>query len=135
MSNKFEPLKSGEVIAFSVYDDYDENIKYEEGMFKMSPTFKKSELEENIKDLLLNFNRYYVDARTKLLDEGLGCEVLKFKSQDWQKGKIRVRIEVDFCPDQPEPLTSKSETEDGQNSNNQSLNSSLDDIRSIINES
>lgn len=134
MSNKFEPLELGEVVSLTVYDDYDENIQYEEGMFKMPPTFKKSELEESIKNVLIGFDRYYIDTRRKLFDEGLSCEALKFKSQDWQRGKIRVRIEVDFCPDEPESLISECKSEASQSLNNQSLNSSLDDIRSIINE-
>lgn len=133
MSNKFEPLQSGEVIAFNFDGDDDESIQYD-GIFKMPPTFKKSELEENIKDLLIGLNRYCIDASTKLFNEGLGCEALKFQSQNWRKGKIRVRIEVDFCPDESEALISDSEPETSQNSNSHSLDSSLDDIRSILNE-
>ncbi len=132
MSNKFEPLQSGEVIAFNFDGDDDESIQYD-GIFKMPPTFKKSELEENIKDLLIGLNRYCIDASTMLFNEGLGCEALKFQSQNWRKGKIRVRIEVDFCPDESQSSTSESEI--NQNSNNHSLDSSLDDLRSIISES
>ncbi|MGB3266199.1 MAG: KGK domain-containing protein [Microcoleus sp.] len=40
--------------------------------------------------------------RNVLFDEGIAGKVLRFGSQGWQKGKIRVKICVEFCPDEPE---------------------------------
>ena len=51
------------------------------------------------------------------MTEGKKCEVLKIGAQDWIKGRIKVRVIVEFEPDAPEPLES-----------------SLDDIRQMISE-
>lgn len=60
-----------------------------------------------------------------LFDEGIAGKVLRFGSQGWQKGKIRVRICVEFCPDEPEaeqtPEKNESETPQPE--------SPLDDLR------
>ncbi|MBW4489116.1 MAG: hypothetical protein KME12_15110 [Trichocoleus desertorum ATA4-8-CV12] len=128
MSEKFEPLSSGEVLSLNVYDDYDASILYEEGMFKMPHTFKGSELEQGIKNVLTGFDRYYSEARQKLLSEGLSCEALKFGSKNWQKGKVRVRIAIEFCPDEVEKLIENEESLNGE------ATSSLDDIRQMISE-
>lgn len=36
--------------------------------------------------------------------EGIGCEILKPGSKGWQKGKVKLHINVtvEFCPDEPE---------------------------------
>ncbi len=34
--------------------------------------------------------------------EGIDCEVLKLGAKDWQKGKVRIRVSLEFCPDEPE---------------------------------
>lgn len=33
---------------------------------------------------------------------GVNCEILKPNTKGWQKGKIKLKITVEFCPDQPE---------------------------------
>jgi KGK domain len=43
-------------------------------------------------------------------------EILRLGANNWQKGKIRIRVSVEFVPDEPE-----------------NLESSLDDIRQTIN--
>ena len=56
-----------------------------------------------------------------LFDAGGECEVLRPGPQGWQKGKIRIRVKVDleFCLDEPESDQAESP---------------LDDIRQMINE-
>jgi hypothetical protein len=34
--------------------------------------------------------------------KGVHCEVLKLGSNQWQKGKIKIRVSVEFYPDEPE---------------------------------
>ncbi|MBD2069403.1 KGK domain-containing protein [Leptolyngbya sp. FACHB-671] len=58
-------------------------------------------------------------------DIGVGCEVLGL-TQGWQKG--RVRISIEFCPDEPE-LADTSESSDEASSQPESP---LDDIRRTI---
>ena len=40
--------------------------------------------------------------RMKWIDEGLECEVLNLGANQWKKGKVRIKISFEFCPDEPE---------------------------------
>ncbi|MFE1743813.1 KGK domain-containing protein [Coleofasciculus sp. H7-2] len=52
------------------------------------------------------------------LNNGVDCEVLKLGAKSWQKGKFRIRVNVEFIPDELEiPQTE----------------SPLDDLRKMIN--
>ncbi len=59
--------------------------------------------------------------------DGIECEVLKIGSKGWQKGKVKINLQVclEFCPDEPEveetPVRHEPE-------------SPLDDIRRMINQ-
>lgn len=35
-------------------------------------------------------------------NNGKECEILKLGSKGWQKGKVRLKVIVEFCPDEPE---------------------------------
>jgi hypothetical protein len=39
--------------------------------------------------------------RAKWIDEGVECEVLNLGANQWKKGKIRIKISFEFCPDEP----------------------------------
>ncbi|TAD85144.1 MAG: KGK family protein [Oscillatoriales cyanobacterium] len=34
--------------------------------------------------------------------DGIDCEALKIGAKGWQKGKVKIRVIVEFCPDEPE---------------------------------
>jgi hypothetical protein len=40
--------------------------------------------------------------RAKWIDEGVDCEVLNLGANQWKKGKVRIKISFEFCPDEPE---------------------------------
>jgi hypothetical protein len=40
--------------------------------------------------------------RKKWIEEGLDCEILKLGESSWKKGKVRVKMTIEFCPDEPE---------------------------------
>ncbi|MEG4940314.1 KGK domain-containing protein [Microcoleus sp. F4-D5] len=65
------------------------------------------------------------DIKSVLFGEGIEGEVLRFGSQRWQKGKIRVKIAVEFCPDEPEV----DEAPEHNNSETSQPESPLDDLR------
>ncbi|MGB3514204.1 MAG: KGK domain-containing protein [Microcoleaceae cyanobacterium] len=66
--------------------------------------------------------------------DGLECEVLRLGAQSWQKGKIKVKVTVEFCPDEPEETEeseTENETEVSDNNNSENLEaevSPLDDL-------
>ena len=39
-------------------------------------------------------------------NEGEDCEILKASSLGWQKGKIRIKVTLEFIPNEPEPIES-----------------------------
>jgi hypothetical protein len=53
------------------------------------------------------------------LVKGIDCEYLKLSKNKWQTGKVRVKVTLEFCPDESESLEPASP---------------LDDIRSMIND-
>jgi hypothetical protein len=48
----------------------------------------------------------------KMLEQGIDGEVLRIGSKGWQKGKIRIRISVEFCPDESEITQPESPLDD-----------------------
>lgn len=58
------------------------------------------------------------------LGDGIDCEILKIGGKGWQKGKIKIRVNVEFCPDEPEIEEAPEITEP---------ESPLDDIRRMGN--
>ena len=96
-------------------------------------TFKISKLMKNLNDFFINSVLY--ELSEKLNQIGLGtppnykggwnnsidAEILEPKSEKWKKGKVRMRVVLEFCPDEPEIIQ-----------NNPVQNNSLDDIRHSI---
>ncbi|MDJ0616843.1 MAG: KGK domain-containing protein [Calothrix sp. MO_192.B10] len=59
-----------------------------------------------------------------LFIEGMRCELLQ-PGKDWQKGRVKIKVSLEFCPDEPE-IEAISE--------NTTSESSLDDIRRKLNQ-
>jgi len=32
-------------------------------------------------------------------DQGVDCEILKLGSNTWQKGKLKIHVSIEFCPE------------------------------------
>ncbi|EAW38715.1 KGK domain-containing protein [Lyngbya sp. PCC 8106] len=45
-------------------------------------------------------------------NEGKKCEILKLGSTGWKKGKVRLKVIVEFCPDEPELSEPESPLDD-----------------------
>ncbi|MGB3190907.1 MAG: KGK domain-containing protein [Limnoraphis sp.] len=45
-------------------------------------------------------------------NEGKKCEILKLGSTGWKKGKVRLKVIVEFCPDEPEVSEPESPLDD-----------------------
>ncbi|VEP16627.1 conserved hypothetical protein [Hyella patelloides LEGE 07179] len=54
--------------------------------------------------------------------KGVEAEILDLESGGWKKGKVRMRVVLEFCPDELETIET----------NNHLENNSLDDIRKTI---
>ena len=85
--------------------------------FPHAGIFKIGELIKNIKDSFIYVclpdlgkklsskggipNTYSKSFPYNWINQGINCEILKEK-QGWKKGKVRIKISLEFCPDEPE---------------------------------
>jgi KGK domain len=98
MENQFQTLENGEDVL-SLEDNPGD-------LFIRHPMFKVCDLLQKLRYEVLNLdssswddeNSYYQD-RKRWLTEGLECEILKLGDRQWQKGKLRVNVTLEFCPD------------------------------------
>lgn len=137
MDDKFEPLKPDEVAYFGKdWKDRDE-------MFNLPLVFLASQAHTNIAGRLTYLWKDYRETKQQLFNEGLDGEALKFGADGWQKGKIRFRVIVEFCPEEPEEEetektqeTEQSETSEETSTNQIDFNNfdSLDDLRRELNQ-
>lgn len=64
-------------------------------------------LKEGLKAEGVDINTQYQNYNTRSRGEhqwfgdGVDCELLRIGSDGWQKGKMRVRVILEFCPDEP----------------------------------
>jgi hypothetical protein len=101
MNDRFESLESGEVIS----------VQHDTLVLSGHRTFRVGELNDaiasHIKQAIANWTE---ENNGWFTPEGLECEALRFGSKGWQKGRIRLCLE--FCPDEPIPaqVTTSSNT-------------------------
>lgn len=123
----------------------DDVCSFASGMFKVNrfrqavKTAVVGQLEEALKNALksqgLEINtavyvRKVGHSQQRWFGEGVDCEMLRLGAKGWQKGKVRIRVSLEFCPDEPEvPKTPESNKPEIAQSE-----SPLDDIRRMINE-
>ncbi|MDJ0904190.1 MAG: KGK domain-containing protein [Xenococcus sp. MO_188.B8] len=103
--------------------------------FDNGTTFKVSKLMQQLNKFFQQSVLYKLPE--KLMQVGLGtppdyrnnwtsnvkAEILEPQSGKWKKGKVRMRVVLEFCPDEPEEV---------EITNNSDNNNSLDDIRKHI---
>jgi KGK domain len=91
----------------------------------------ESAIEESFKTqgLQINTTKYDTQLRCRVeqkwFGSGIDCETLKIGGKGWQKGKVKINVTLEFCPDEPEveeiPENNESETSQPE--------SPLDDLR------
>ncbi|MBD2741325.1 KGK domain-containing protein [Coleofasciculus sp. FACHB-1120] len=97
MDNQFDSLAKGEVLSV------DESSQILIG----HRTFRVGEFAEAIKTQLeYGLGGWTEEKDGWFSDQGIPCEVLKFGSNGWQKGKVRFSLE--FCPEDPQTQQSST---------------------------
>jgi hypothetical protein len=114
MNNNFKALERLEIVS----------VESSEKILLKQPTYKVNEFLEELINLIKRYEGF-TEAKMNWFTEGISCEVLKLDGKGWRKGKIRLALE--FCPDEAE-----IEEPSSNNSDIQASESSLDDIRRII---
>lgn len=123
MDNKFKILQSTEVVTV-------ESINK---IVMSHCTFRVGELLEALivrckNDVLSNAAGKYRDSLESWFNKGIDCEVMSL-SKGWQKGKIRIKVTLEFCPNEPEI----EEPDAINHTKNNQVKSPLDDIRQMVN--
>ena len=128
MEGKFSPLDPDEVI--STEPDYTIAVKHQ--------TCTTREFLSAIASALQHYSSYGAslitwNAKRHLwfMDEGVEGRALRFSEGGWQSGRLRLSIE--FCPDEPEPEPETSELPLLEASI-EPANSPLDEIRRLAEE-
>lgn len=107
---------------------------------QVSETFLKTKLGQQLTDSLSSQHidvsnivkrsgRYVTCSYDKWFDDGVECEILKLGAYGWQKGRVRIKLNVslEFCPEEPEEeILAVNDHQFGQSE------SPLDDIRLMI---
>ncbi|MCT7979407.1 KGK domain-containing protein [Laspinema olomoucense] len=127
MSTQFEPLDPEEVVVLK--NDYCKILIGQQ-------TFRTRELTERAililrsNDSILNKNGWD-NNQINWVHEGVKAKSLRYGAQNWQEGKVRMRIIVEFCPDDPqvEEIAVSNEPESPSEPK-----SPLDDIRRMMDE-
>ena len=90
MLNRFEPLNPDDVLSIKDFDRVRVVVSY--------PMFKAGDFQHLAQKNLLGTHSDKREERW--LGEGVSCETLK-PGGYWQKGKVRLKITLEFCPDEP----------------------------------
>ncbi len=72
----------------------------------------------------------YTNVQQLFDGNGVDGSILRIGSQGWKKGKIKLRITLEFCPDDPE----SEKIPQSNNAETNQMNSPLDDIRQMMNQ-
>ncbi len=124
---KFEPLNSNKDAALSFPNSM---FKLVEFIAAVKKAFESKGLDA-LGDALKNRGGIPVwgnNERERWLGEGVDCEILQVGAKSWQKGKIRIKVTIEFCPDEPEVEETAPSNEIPQ------PESPLDDLRQMINQ-
>jgi hypothetical protein len=90
MNDRFESLEHGEVVS----------VQHDTQVLSGHRTFRVGELSDAIKSHLESAIANWSEEKNGWFDDrGIECEALRFGSTGWQKGRIRLCLE--FCPDEP----------------------------------
>ncbi|MDY7006910.1 MAG: KGK domain-containing protein [Cyanobacteriota bacterium] len=77
------------------------------------------------------------EIKEQIFEKAVDCQVLKYGAKEWHLGKIKVKVTVEFCPDEPEEEIEENEAENSGDNNSEELEtevSPLDDLRQKFNQ-
>ncbi|MBE9228154.1 KGK domain protein [Phormidium sp. LEGE 05292] len=124
MKFDFDMQNFGEHDVISFDDEMTKFGKFKESLKSAFVGILGNKLVESLECQKIKGTKIYDGSRSdftnwKWFTEGKDCEILKIGAKGWQKGKIRVRVTLEFEPEQPEIIEPESP---------------LDDLRRMMNE-
>jgi hypothetical protein len=95
MNNKEEILNSDDVVCFTEDDGYGSPVYDIEQRFNIARLFEFGEFLDGISRLI-----GLSSESMKILTEGIPCRVMTTQQKGWRLGKIRLKLELQFIPDE-----------------------------------
>ncbi|EAZ90202.1 KGK domain-containing protein [Crocosphaera chwakensis] len=120
-------MSKNELLKHNHYLDHDEDVIAFSGDSLVKVSKVKDVINSFIKSRLLKVltdHFHHVGIRGEFINSfdifkyGQNCEILQIGSNGWKKGKIRLKVSLEFIPDEPEI---------------KKIESPLDDIRQSMN--
>ena len=116
---------NGDKIMAIEYNDYFKNLRDDDVISLSEKLYKLGEVKDSINDFIesgeYNQMPYYLSEKFQrdkievshqdslnLLADGVDSEILKIAADGWKKGKLKIRVIVEFIPDEPEILEYQS---------------------------
>jgi len=93
MNDEFEPLNCGEILSVN-YEPFGRQLNLSPNGFINVPLKAEQFTEVITKRLPVTDNQ-----TQDLFNQGINCEVLKFGADGWQKGRLRAKVILEFCPE------------------------------------
>ncbi len=95
MNGKVEILNSDDVVSLTDDEEYHDHLYYIKNRFDISKLFEFEEFTSGILRVI-----GLSSEAMKLLQKGIPCRVMTTQRTGWRFGKIRLKIELQFIPDQ-----------------------------------
>lgn len=98
---EFKPLEDNET-AIAIPSNM---FKYRELMAFVDEAFRRGGLNR-LGEIIWDRGRGKIpldkseENRSMWFEDGIECEILKPNSTGWQKGKFRINVTIEFCPDE-----------------------------------
>lgn len=122
MTKNLPDFESNDVISFQGF-----TIRICDFQQALEKTAESTYFSRQFHDALTN-QQVRIDSQYRdRWDEGIDCEALKLSDPSWRPGKLKLRLCLDFIPEEPalSPETITSETPE----------SPLDEIRNMLSDS
>jgi len=94
MNDEFTPLNKGEILSIS-HEPFGCQLNISSNNFASVSLKTEQFTQVMTQRLAVGDNK-----GQNLFGQGINCEVLRFSTNGWQKGKLRARVILEFCPDQ-----------------------------------
>jgi hypothetical protein len=132
MTDQFKPLDDVAEDQQTVLSFDNSMYKVGEFMGQMKSAFQVTGIPACSQNLQNRGGVPYASSRdaNSWLKQGVNCELLKPGSNGWKKGKVRIKMILEFCPDEPEV----EEISESQEPKIPQPESPLDDLRQRINQ-
>ncbi|WP_335066766.1 KGK domain-containing protein [Nostoc sp.] len=125
MQDEFKPIECNDSDVLNFGDNIYKVAKLKQAMDTSANSHLGNILNEELRRKGVDINNSLVN----LFQKGIDCEILTLGSQSWKKGKVKIKISVEFYIEEED-----IEITNSKNSEITEPESPLDDLRRMIHE-